>query len=107
MKLCPLMAYCPSGPTNIEDGRPLYLQQPAYDGEQWAPIASTSDDDAYVLVGRIDNDPTSTCHTFAHYYAGAQPAVRILATTCRRREGAPQLQLLLLRQVQLLLLQNG
>ena len=73
MKLCPLMAYCPSGPTNMEDGRPLYLQQPAYDGEQWAPIASTSDDDAYVLVGRIDNDPTSTCHTFAHYYVGEQP----------------------------------
>ena len=36
-------------------------------------MASTSDDDAYVLVGRIDNDPTSTCHTFAHYYVGEQP----------------------------------
>ena len=67
------MAYCPSGPTNMEDGRPLYLQLPAYDGEQWAPISSNSDDDASTLVGKIDNNLTSMCHMFTHYYAGEQP----------------------------------
>lgn len=74
MKLCPLVAYCPSGPTREADGRPLYLQQPAFEGEQWAPIATTNnEDDTYVLVGKISDNPTTTCHTYRDFNEGGLP----------------------------------
>jgi hypothetical protein len=73
-KLCPLLAYCPSGPTNDLDGKPLYLQLPAFEGEQWAPIETTNnDDDSYILVGTISDNPTSTCHTYKHFNDGELP----------------------------------
>jgi len=73
-KLCPLLAYCPSGPTNDLNGKPLYLQQPAFEGEQWAPIETTQNgDDSYILVGTISDNPTSTCHTYRHFNEGLSP----------------------------------
>jgi hypothetical protein len=72
-KLCSLLAYCPSGPTNDLDGKPLYLQQPAFEGEQWAPIETTSDGDSYILIGTISDNPASTCHTYRHFNEGEIP----------------------------------
>eukprot|EP00804_Cyclotella_cryptica_P026898 CCRYP_019595-RA/>CCRYP_019595-RA protein AED:0.00 eAED:0.00 QI:103/1/1/1/1/1/2/486/1007 len=60
LELCPLQAYCPNGPKN---DKPLYLQMDAYEGEQWAPIESSSPNE-WVMVGMLNKDPSSTCRTY-------------------------------------------
>ena len=62
--ICPLSAYCPNGPINT---KPLYLQQDAFDGVQWAPI---SDDlNAYVMVGKIEDEDPLTCVTYSQMFS--------------------------------------
>lgn len=74
MELCPLLAYCPNGPVNELGGKPLFLQLPAFEGEQWSPIAATNDgDDYYVLTGTINGNPTTTCHTYRSFNDGKIP----------------------------------
>ena len=74
MKLCPLAAYCPNGPINELGGKPLFLQLPAFEGEQWSPVAPVNhEDDTYVLTGTMNGNPTSTCHTFRHFNDGKPP----------------------------------
>ena len=73
MHLCPTEAYCPdgagSGPT------PLYLNRPAFAGEQWAPVVHYANHEDsvrgshrrandWVLVGTIDDLSWSTCMTY-------------------------------------------
>jgi len=56
------------------DGKPLYLQLPAFEGEQLAPIETTNNDnDSYILIGTISDNPTSTCHTYKHFNNGELP----------------------------------
>ena len=66
LRLCPLEAYCPNGPRDIEQ---LYLQMDAFDGVQWAPYAATPigdeapEDNAWLMVGNVD-DGRLTCRTY-------------------------------------------
>mmetsp|Transcript_5085 Transcript_5085/g.8456 ORF Transcript_5085/g.8456 Transcript_5085/m.8456 type:complete len:292 (-) Transcript_5085:99-974(-) len=61
MVLCPADTYCPEG--NIDPDRPLFLQNRAFEGEQWAPVATTSanSDEKWLLIGELDGDSQSTC----------------------------------------------
>lgn len=75
MELCPLVAYCPNGPTEEANGRPLFLQLPPFPDEQWAPIAPEEDneDDIYVLIGQLNQNPVTTCHTYRSFNNGQLP----------------------------------
>ena len=53
MNLCPLEVYCPD---NAMDGKPLYYEMDAYEGEQWAPVSGN--DDKWVMLG---NSGYQTC----------------------------------------------
>ena len=73
MELCPLEAYCPNG-AYVEGEPPLFLRMDAFEGEQWAPVsASDENDDTYVLVGTLYNNPTTTCNTYQHFNNGQIP----------------------------------
>ena len=74
MELCPIVAYCPNGPVAESVGKPLFLQLPAFEGEQWSPVIADYDgDDVYVLTGTINGNPTTTCHTYRHFHDGKIP----------------------------------
>lgn len=75
MDMCPLQAYCPNGPVNEQVGKPLYLQLGAFQGEQWAPVKTGIDglDDVYLLIGTLNDNPTTTCHTYRHFHDGQLP----------------------------------
>ena len=74
MELCPIVAYCPNGPVAESVGKPLFLQLPAFEGEQWSPVIADYDgDDVYVLTGTINGNPTTTCHTYRHFHDGEIP----------------------------------
>jgi len=63
MDLCPIQAYCPNGPNDDDDAsKPLYLHKEAFEGEQWAPL--DSGDNAWIMVGMLNRDPSSTCRSF-------------------------------------------
>ena len=56
----------------------MFLQLEAMDGEQWAPVKKDLDgddpqDDVYVLIGTLSNNPTTTCHTYRHFNDGEMP----------------------------------
>ena len=59
LHLCPLEAHCPNGPRETE---PLYLQQDAFEGIQWAPISNQ--DNGWVMVGKFKDDNPLTCQTY-------------------------------------------
>jgi len=63
MVLCPADAYCPEG--NTDPDRSLFLQNRAFEGEQWAPVGttSTSPNEKWLLIGDIDGNSRSTCST--------------------------------------------
>jgi len=75
MDLCPLEAYCPNGPATEAGAKPLFLQLDAFEGEQWAPVKTDVDDedDIYVLIGTISDNPVTTCHTYRHFHSGEMP----------------------------------
>jgi hypothetical protein len=70
MSLCPLEAYCPNGP-DVKNRPPLFLEQDAFDGEQWAPTSAHSN--SWILVGTSDGDPTSTCKTHEDLHDDRKP----------------------------------
>ena len=53
MHLCPLEAYCPNGAI---ESKPLFNEMDAFEGEQWAPVSSGSNQ--WVMVG---NEGQHTC----------------------------------------------
>jgi len=74
MLLCPIEAYCPNGPIHGDVLKPLFLQFEPFEGEQWAPVnLDDGDDDSYVLIGKINNNPATACHTFQHFNKGEIP----------------------------------
>ena len=68
--LCPHDAYCQEGSEN-----PLFLQQDAFQGEQWAPVATadTRSSHKWILVGQLDGEAQSTCSTLGDV-KGMKPA---------------------------------
>ncbi|KAL7550772.1 hypothetical protein ACHAWF_013996 [Thalassiosira exigua] len=66
-QLCPYVAYCPNGPYSEENSKPVFLQLPAFEDGQWAPMmASTKvDEDLYVMIGTVGGDPTTTCQPYS------------------------------------------
>ena len=64
MVLCPAETYCPEGNPNSD--KPLFLQKSAFEGEQWAPAATTdsNSNDEWILVGTLNGASQSTCATF-------------------------------------------
>ena len=66
-----LLAYCPNGP-NVRNRPPLFLEQDAFDGEQWAPTSSHSN--SWIMVGTTDGDPTSTCKTHEELHNNKKPS---------------------------------
>jgi len=72
MNLCPIDAHCPNGP---RDSKALYLQKDAFEDEQWAPTSSYDNEDAsvrnsWVMIGKKDNNPYSTCLEYGEVYHG-------------------------------------
>mmetsp|Transcript_11472 Transcript_11472/g.25199 ORF Transcript_11472/g.25199 Transcript_11472/m.25199 type:complete len:848 (+) Transcript_11472:701-3244(+) len=63
MVLCPRETYCPEG---SEEDKPLFLQKDAFEGEQWAPVATTDTRSSHrwILVGMLGGESQSTCATF-------------------------------------------
>ena len=75
MELCPILAYCPEGPVSDSVSKPLFLQLEAFPGEQWAPVKPEAEgqSDVYVLIGKLNDNPTTTCHTYRHFQQGEMP----------------------------------
>jgi len=76
MRLCPIEAYCPNGPSS--DQKPLYLQKDAFQGEQWAPVSPSSGTlnylgNNYVMIGTLDDDPSSTCLPYDSLHTNPLP----------------------------------
>jgi len=63
-RLCPVEAYCPNGISTEEGDNVLFLDRPPFEGEQWAPVSSSGDDDHWVMVGTVEGSPRSTCATY-------------------------------------------
>jgi len=65
MVLCAAETYCPEGNTDLE--KPLFLKRNAFEGEQWAPVATTDNNaqDKWILVGTLDGQSQSTCARFS------------------------------------------
>lgn len=66
---------CPNGQSY---DKPLFLQKDAFEGEQWAPYSNyTNDDDevtnAYILVGTLSGDASSTCRKYEDLTNGMYP----------------------------------
>ena len=55
---------------------------------QWAPVATDGDidGDSYVLVGKRNNNPTSTCHTMKYFNNGELPSYMIDGTKPELKE---------------------
>ena len=56
----------------------LFLQHNAFDGEQWAPISKYDNEDIdngnnWIMVGKKDGDPSSTCQQYEQLYGGKSP----------------------------------
>jgi len=63
MVLCPTETYCPKG--NDDPERPLFMQNRAFESEQWAPVATSSgSNEKWVLIGKLDGEYHGTCRTF-------------------------------------------
>lgn len=64
-RLCPEEAYCPNGVATYAGQKTLFLDQPAFEGEQWAPVGRSDwgDDggNRWVMVGTVEGGSTSTC----------------------------------------------
>lgn len=58
MDLCPAEVYCPDG--NKPMDKPLFPQRAPFESNQWAPF-DNEDGDGYLLVGPVDNNPTTVC----------------------------------------------
>jgi len=64
MKLCPIEAYCPDGDAVGATPTPLFLRNPAFEGEQWAPVHDEETPNSWVLIGTLYDNPTTTCNTY-------------------------------------------
>lgn len=64
MVLCEAETYCPED--NEDPERPLFLQREAFEGEQWAPVATADagTEGEWILVGTLDGVAQSTCAAF-------------------------------------------
>lgn len=72
MQLCLAEAICPNGGFVPEiNPKPLFLEMDPFPREQWVPIATNAN--AWLLVGKIDEDPTTTCQTYEELHNYAQP----------------------------------
>ncbi|KAL7529104.1 hypothetical protein ACHAXR_002796, partial [Thalassiosira sp. AJA248-18] len=74
MHLCPRVAYCPNGPGS---SKPIFLHQDAFEGEQWAPVATEGtegalDQNKWVLIGSV-NDHAGTCMAYDQIHSGEEP----------------------------------
>uniref|UniRef100_A0A7S1YML9 DUF7495 domain-containing protein n=1 Tax=Skeletonema marinoi TaxID=267567 RepID=A0A7S1YML9_9STRA len=54
--LCPWEVYCPHGPLH---DKPLYYENDAYEGEQWAPISD--ENKRWTLIGNEGNEGQQAC----------------------------------------------
>jgi len=54
--LCPWEVYCPHGPLH---DKPLYYENDAYEGEQWAPISD--ENERWTLIGSEGYEGQQTC----------------------------------------------
>ncbi|KAL3823016.1 hypothetical protein ACHAXA_005204 [Cyclostephanos tholiformis] len=66
---------CPNGQSY---DKPLFLQKDAFEGEQWAPYSNYTNDDvdvtnAYILVGTLSGDASSTCRKYEDLTNGMYP----------------------------------
>ena len=57
--LCPGDAFCPNGPRENE---PLYLQNDAFEGIQWAPISN--EHNGWIMVGKMSQQQPHTCEEY-------------------------------------------
>lgn len=64
-------AYCPNGP-NVKNRPPLFLDQDAFNGEQWAPTSSHPN--SWIMVGTTDGDVSSTCKTHEELHDNKAPS---------------------------------
>mmetsp|Transcript_12430 Transcript_12430/g.19128 ORF Transcript_12430/g.19128 Transcript_12430/m.19128 type:complete len:834 (+) Transcript_12430:2-2503(+) len=80
-QLCPFEAYCPNGPMH---DKPLYGEMDAYEGEQWAPISSDSNE--WVMIG---NEGLRTCavNFLSESVDTLSPSVKKHILCCRSSPG--------------------
>ena len=70
--LCPTMAYCPTGASNVEGGRsPLLLGLERFPGDVWAPVGKNLD---FLQIGTYLDDETSTCKPVTSMNRGKLPS---------------------------------
>jgi len=75
LHLCPVEAYCPNGPL---ESNALFLQQDAFEDEQWAPISNYDNEDTslgnnWIMIGSKDGDPSNICLQYEELNKGKSP----------------------------------
>lgn len=79
---------CPSGNHAVN---PLFLQMPAFDGEQWAPASNYDNEEIdlgndWILVGTINSNQTSTCLQYDVLNDGNYPLWAVDGTKTELKE---------------------
>ncbi|KAL7462817.1 hypothetical protein ACHAXS_003191 [Conticribra weissflogii] len=84
MQLCPQEAYCPNGITEDGSMKPLFLNLDAFGGEQWAPLYG--EENTWILVGKLHDDPSSTCRTYYEMNGRREPSWGLDGTSTELKE---------------------
>jgi len=84
MQLCPQEAYCPNGITEDGSAKPLFLNLEAFGGEQWAPLYG--EDNTWILIGKLHDDPSSTCRTYYEMNGRREPSWGLDGTSTELKE---------------------